>query len=62
MNIILIPYRNREKHLNHYLRFTVPLLERIMKEVKILVIEQTNEKPFNRGKLLNISKNRLRYN
>jgi predicted glycosyltransferase involved in capsule biosynthesis len=54
MNIILIPYRNREIHLNHYLRFTVPLLEEIMKEVKILVIEQTDEKPFNRGKLLNI--------
>ena len=54
MNIILIPYRNREIHLNHYLRFTLPLLKEIMKDVKILVIEQTNEKPFNRGKLLNI--------
>lgn len=44
--IIIIPYRNREEHLakfkEHYSNWD------------ILVVEQDDDKPFNRGKLLNV--------
>jgi len=54
MNIIIIPYRNREYHLKYFLNNTVPLLKKHLKELKVVIIEQTNDKLFNRGKLLNI--------
>ena len=53
MNIIIIPYRNREKHLMYFLKNTVPLLKKYM-SFTIVIIEQVEGKPFNRGKLLNI--------
>lgn len=53
-NVILIPYRNREKHLSYYLNNTVPLIKKYLPNTKILIIEQENGKSFNRGKLLNI--------
>jgi len=54
MNIILIPYRNRGEHLKYFIKETYPLLKKEMKELKIVVVEQTEGKLFNRGKLLNI--------
>ena len=54
MNIIIIPYRNRESHLKYFLNNTFPLLKKHLKELKVVIIEQTNDKLFNRGKLLNI--------
>ena len=53
MNIIIIPYRKREKHLKYFIENTVPLLKKYMKFI-LVIIEQTEGKPFNRGKLLNI--------
>ena len=48
---IIVPYRNRESHLNIF----VPYIEEYLGdkfEYKIFVIEQKDNKPFNRGKLL----------
>ena len=51
---IVVPYRNREAHLNEFL----PHMEKTLSEqgidYTILVVEQTPEKPFNRAKLLNV--------
>ena len=53
-NIILIPYRNREKHLNYYIQNTIPLIEKYMPNTLIVIIEQDEGKLFNRGCILNI--------
>ena len=51
---IIVPYRNREEHLARF----VPHMEEFLSdkdiEYKIFVIEQDNDKPFNRGWLLNV--------
>ncbi len=49
---IIVPYRNREEHLKQF----IPYMKNFLKDVPyhIYVIEQTDEKPFNRGSLLNI--------
>lgn len=54
MNIILIPYRNREEHLKYFIENSYPILKKILKKVQIIIVEQTSDKLFNRGKLLNI--------
>lgn len=53
-NIILIPYRNRVKHLNYFIQNTIPLIEKYMPNTLIVIIEQDEEKLFNRGCILNI--------
>lgn len=53
-NIIIIPYRNREAHLDYFIKNTVPLIEEFMPNSKVVVIEQNEGKLFNRGMLLNI--------
>ena len=53
-NIILIPYRQRETHLDYYIKNTVPLLKGHLPNTKVVVVEQTEGKLFNRGKLLNV--------
>ena len=52
-NIILIPYRNRKKHLEYFLKSSAPLLKKYTR-FKILIIQQTPGKLFNNGKLLNV--------
>jgi hypothetical protein len=49
---VIIPYRDRQSHLEVF----VPYMEEYLKEYeyKIFVIEQSDDKPFNRGKLLNV--------
>jgi len=49
---LIVPYRNRLEHLVTF----VPYMESFMKDIKfhIMLIEQADGKPFNRGKLLNI--------
>lgn len=49
---IIVPYRDRESHLEVF----VPYMQEYLKEYdyKIFVIEQSDSKPFNRGKLLNV--------
>lgn len=52
-NIIIIPYRDRKKHLDYYIKNTVPLLQKHLPNSKLVIIEQNHDKLFNRGKLLN---------
>lgn len=47
---IIVPYRNRVAHLSHF----VPHMHRRFKDAEILIVEQADDKPFNRAKLLNI--------
>jgi len=54
-NIILIPYRNREKHLKYWIENTYPKLNKVLENLEVLVIEQSEDnKLFNRGKVLNV--------
>jgi len=53
-NVIVIPYRNRERHLKYYLENTVPLLKQYLPNSKVVIIEQGQEGLFNRGKVLNV--------
>jgi len=52
--ILIIPYRNREEHLKYFIDNSVPLLKKYMENMKVVIVEQTEGKPFNRGKLLNV--------
>jgi len=49
---IIIPYRDRASHLEVF----IPYMQEYLKDYdyKIFVIEQSDSKPFNRGKLLNV--------
>jgi len=49
---IIIPYRNREEHLKQFLAETPKKLN--VSDYRIYIIEQLNEKPFNRAMLMNI--------
>lgn len=53
MNVVLIPYRDRENHWKVFKEELVPLLRRYIKDLKIVIIEQGNKKKFNRGRILN---------
>ena len=54
-NIIAIPFRDRDKHLEYFIKNTVPLLEQHLPNSKVVVIEQNEGKLFNRGALLNVA-------
>lgn len=54
MLYILIPYRDRAENLAQFLRESLPLFNQHLDDFKIIVIEQGNTKPFNRGLLLNV--------
>tara|TARA_B110000305_G_C19414566_1_gene627240 strand:+ start:869 stop:1540 length:672 start_codon:yes stop_codon:yes gene_type:complete len=56
-NIIVIPFRNRDEHLEYFIKNTVPLLQAHLPNSKVVVIEQEEGKLFNRGMLLNIGFN-----
>ena len=51
---IVVPYRDRADHLSQF----VPRIKKTMDDqgilFELLVVEQENGKPFNRGKLLNV--------
>ena len=49
---IVVPYRNRESHLETFLKYMKTYLKDYTYE--IIVVNQTDEQLFNRGKLLNI--------
>jgi hypothetical protein len=59
---IVVPYRNREQHLAQFVPFMEEYLKYLPKDenefgTQILIIEQEDDKPFNRGKLLNVGFN-----
>jgi predicted glycosyltransferase involved in capsule biosynthesis len=51
---VIVPYRNREEHLKEF----IPYMEKILNDegmpFEIFIIEQADNKPFNRAKLLNV--------
>ncbi|XP_040908030.1 beta-1,4-galactosyltransferase 4 [Toxotes jaculatrix] len=51
---ILIPHRNRERHLLYLLHHLHPFLQRQQLHYAIYVIQQAGEATFNRAKLLNV--------
>lgn len=50
MLAIITPYRNRADHLAQF----IPHMNKYLPEEKIVIVEQGDEKPFNRGKLINV--------
>ena len=54
-NIFSIPFRNRDIHLEYFIKNTVPLLQKHLPNSKVVVIEQNEGKLFNRGALLNVA-------
>jgi len=54
-NLIVIPYRDRQTHLEYFINNIWPLIENNVKSPYLLIVEQSDDgKLFNRGKLLNI--------
>lgn len=53
-NIILIPYRNREAHLDYFINNAWKLIKNNVNNPRLVIIEQEEGKLFNRGKLLNV--------
>jgi len=51
---IIVPYRNREEHLSQFIPHMEIFLGSGEIDFEIFIIEQDNEKPFNRAKLLNV--------
>ncbi|XP_041376373.1 beta-1,4-galactosyltransferase 4-like [Gigantopelta aegis] len=51
---VIVPYRDRERHLYILLNNLIPFLLNQQTEFTIFVIEQTNDTIFNRGLLLNV--------
>jgi hypothetical protein len=55
MTLILVPYRDREQHLDIFIKRLAPLLKKHIINIKIVIIEQSHDnKKFNRGKVLNV--------
>ncbi len=51
---IVVPYRNREEHLKSFIPHMEKFLSEDEIEYSIFIIEQADDKPFNRAKLLNV--------
>ena len=57
---IIVPYRNRKKQLDRFIKHIDKFFKKPIRSTKelvdyhIFVVEQSDEKPFNQGKLLNI--------
>lgn len=51
---IIIPYRNRLHNLKDFLAYMHPFLQKQLLEYRIVVVEQTSKRSFNRAKLFNI--------
>ncbi len=51
---IIVPYRNREAHLKLFRETIDSYLKKENIEYELIIVEQSDDMPFNRGKLLNI--------
>jgi len=51
---IVVPYRNRRTHLNHFITAITNHFKKSKINFEIIIVEQSDENPFNRGALLNI--------
>ncbi|KAK6618375.1 hypothetical protein RUM44_002827 [Polyplax serrata] len=53
-SVIVVPFRGRHDQLKIFLHYIHPFLQKQLISYRIIVVEQTFHKPFNRGYLLNI--------
>ena len=51
---VIIPYRDRVAHLAQMLQILHPFLQAQLLDYKVIVVEQSEEKQFNRAKLFNV--------
>ena len=51
---VIVPYRNRRTHLQEFIPSISNYLNKQKIQHEIIVVEQSDDKAFNRGKLLNI--------
>ena len=51
---VIVPYKNRKKHLTLFKESITEYLNKKGISFELIIVEQFNDKPFNRGKLLNI--------
>jgi hypothetical protein len=51
---VIVPYRNREEHLTIFKEHITNYLNKKNINFELIIVEQFDDKPFNRGKLLNI--------
>jgi hypothetical protein len=51
---VIVPYRNREQHLQKFPGYLKDFLVKQNIKYELLIIEQCDQKPFNKGALLNI--------
>lgn len=51
---IIVPYRNRKTHLNEFVQAIKKEFKSNKIRYELIVVEQADKKPFNRGKLINI--------
>ncbi|KAJ8000983.1 hypothetical protein DPEC_G00186100 [Dallia pectoralis] len=51
---VIIPFRNRERHLKFWLHYLHPLLQRQQQDYAVYVIMQDGDETFNKAKLMNI--------
>ena len=51
---IIVPYRNRRSHLNHFTTSIKHHFDDSKLSYELIIVEQSDEKSFNRGSLLNI--------
>ena len=51
---IIVPYRDRESHLTKFIAGVKSYFKNQKIKYEIIIVEQSDDKPFNRGKLLNI--------
>lgn len=55
--ILIIPYRDRQTHLDYFLKNSLPKIKNIIPNVEVLIVEQIEGKKFNRGAVINIGYN-----
>lgn len=58
---IIVPYRNREEHLSKFIPHMQMFLNKFNIKYNLFIVEQIDNKPFNRGKLLNIGFNETKH-
>lgn len=51
--LIVVPYRNREEHLSKFIEYIIPEIKQQNIIAKIIIVEQDDTNPFNRGLLCN---------
>lgn len=51
---VIVPHRNREPHLRHFLYYIHPFLQRQQLQYGLYIIHQAGNETFNRAKLLNV--------